>query len=421
MKKIKYIILIIISIIYLSINNINAKENKIYYINKEYTLKAKSFESNADKIDIVYPGDKVYLVFLEENLSATVTGDEFWAKVKFHSREGFIPFKFLQNKPPKKISKIRRRGVVIPKPYFVTVKSLPVRLEPDLQSIPIFSISQNAEVIVNKFSDNDEVIDGIVGKWAFIVYGRSEGWVFSGFLGEEKNQESEVVPDRITVGKTFYVNTSELPIRDEPSNFGTPISVLTVGETVEVIDKKRFVEVNNGIKSSWVKVSIDNTEGWVYGAFLSTQKPEKPKNVVQVSKFLYPLEYEKSKMTSNFGPRIDPVTGRIGANHTGVDLYPFSRFGAPIFSAGDGNVIHQSKNSGYGNLTIVQHSNGLVTYYAHQQKFMVKENDRVKAGDLIGEVGSSGKSTGPHLHFEVRTGLWQEQLNPEKFINVPKN
>ncbi|NBU99569.1 MAG: M23 family metallopeptidase, partial [Spirochaetia bacterium] len=377
--------------------------------------------NNSDKIDIVYPGDRVNLVFLEENLSATLPGDEYWAKVKFHTKEGFIPFKFLQTKVPKKISKIRRRGVVIPKPYFVSVKNLPVRLEPDLQSIPIFSISQNAEVIVNKFSDNDEVIDGIVGKWAFIVYGRSEGWVFSGFLGEDKNQDSENIPDRITVGKIFYVNTSEVSVRDEPSNFGTPISVLNIGEAVEVIDKKRFVEVNNGIKSSWVKVSIDNLEGWVYGGFLSPQKPEKPKIVLHNNKFLYPLEYEKSKMTSNFGPRIDPVTGRIGANHTGVDLYPFSRFGAPIFSAGDGSVVHQSKNSGYGNLTVVQHSNGLVTYYAHQQKFMVKENDKVKAGDLIGEVGSSGKSTGPHLHFEVRTGLWQEQLNPEKFINVPKN
>ncbi len=421
MNFFKLFIIIIISLLILLNSPIYAKENKIYYINKEYILKAKSFEANTDKVDIVYPGEKVELIFLEENLSATAPGDEFWAKVKYNSKVGFIPYKYLQAKPPKKIPKFRRRVVIDPKPYYVSVKSLPVRMEPNLISIPIFSISQNAEVIVKRFSDDDEDFDGIVGKWAFISYGRSEGWVFSGFLKDEKNKESEVIPDRITVGKTFYVITPELLVRDEPSFYGTPLFSLVAGDSVEVLDKKRYVEENNGIKSSWVKISQNDLEGWVYGGYLSTQKTEKAKNVVQNSKFIYPLEFEKSKMTSNFGPRIDPVTGRIGANHTGVDLYPFSRFGAPIYSAGDGNVILQSKNSGYGNLTVIQHSNGLVTYYAHQQKFTVKENDKVKAGDLIGEVGSSGKSTGPHLHFEVRTGLWQEQLNPEKFINVPKN
>ena len=124
-------------------------------------------------------------------------------------------------------------------------------------------------------------------------------------------------------------------------------------------------------------------------------------------------------MTSPFGSRIDPVTGKPGIRHTGIDLYPFARFGAPIYASGDGIVIHQSFNSGYGNLTVLQHSGGLVTYYAHQLKFLIKQNEKVKAGDLIGEVGSTGKSTGPHLHFEVRTGLWQDQLDPEKYIQVP--
>lgn len=390
-----------------------------YYVNKEYILRAKSFESNKDKVDIVYPGDIVELQYLEEKLSATKKEDEFIAKVQFGTKIGFIPFKFIQKTPPKNISKIRKRAIVQPGTYFVGVKSLAVRMEANEKENVVFSIPKNSEVSVIRFSENDEIINGIPGKWAFISYGRSEGWVFSGYLKEEKTIEETEVPDRITQGKTYYVINADQVLKDEPSIYGTPIIGLEVGDEIEVLDKKKYIDTIGGSKSNWVKAKINDSEGWIFGAFISQKKPEQPSKVISEKTFIYPLEFNNSKMTSTFGPRIDPVTGKTGANHTGVDLYPFRRFGAPIYCAGDGYVLHQSSNSGYGNLTVVQHPNGLVTYYAHQQKFSVKQNDKIKAGDLIGEVGSSGKSTGPHLHFEVRTGLWQEQLNPEKFITVP--
>jgi murein DD-endopeptidase MepM/ murein hydrolase activator NlpD len=139
--------------------------------------------------------------------------------------------------------------------------------------------------------------------------------------------------------------------------------------------------------------------------------------------FIYPLDSRPntSYVSSPYGIRIDPVTKKPGANHTGLDLYAYTRIGTPIFAAGDGIVIHTSSNSGYGNLTVVQHDNGLVTYYAHQSEWIVKQGDKVKAGDLIGKIGNTGKSTGPHLHFEVRTGLWEECLNPINYIAVPVN
>lgn len=402
-------------------NSLFAVDSKIFFINQEYALKAKSFESNSDIVENLYPGDKVKLLFLQENLQAIKKEDEYWAKVQFGSKEGYLPYKYIQKiKPTIKNNYKKKRASIVPKSYYVAVKSLPVRMEPSIDSIPIFSVSKHTEVIVSKFSDFDDLLDGTPGRWAFLSIGRAEGWVFGGYLSENKIADDTENIDRITSGKILFCNTNLL-LKDEPSTNGSPLLVLEEGDSVEVIEKKRSKEVLLGAKSSWVHVKVGEQEGYIFGNYLSAQKQDKPKPIVMNHSFIYPLDFEKSKMTSGFGPRVDPVNGKIGANHTGIDLYPIDRFGAPIYSAGDGVVLHQSTNSGYGKLTVVRHLNGLVTYYAHQQRFLVKPEEKVKAGDLIGEVGSSGKSTGPHLHFEIRTGLWQEQLNPEKYIQVPSN
>jgi murein DD-endopeptidase MepM/ murein hydrolase activator NlpD len=86
--------------------------------------------------------------------------------------------------------------------------------------------------------------------------------------------------------------------------------------------------------------------------------------------------------------------------HTGIDIR--APKGARIVAAGSGKVIFAGSNGGYGNFTMIDHGNGLVTCYAHQSSIVVSKGQHVSAGTTIGYVGSTGLSTGPHLHFEVR-------------------
>ncbi len=114
---------------------------------------------------------------------------------------------------------------------------------------------------------------------------------------------------------------------------------------------------------------------------------------------------------SGFGFRVDPFSGRA-ALHTGLDFPAES--GAPILAAAGGVVLASEYHSAYGNLVEVDHGNNLVTRYAHTSKALVKAGDVVKRGQPIAEVGSTGRSTGPHLHFEVLLdGVPQ---NPAKFL-----
>jgi murein DD-endopeptidase MepM/ murein hydrolase activator NlpD len=93
---------------------------------------------------------------------------------------------------------------------------------------------------------------------------------------------------------------------------------------------------------------------------------------------------------------------RSGGFHFGEDMA--APWGTPFYAAGDGIVIHAGPASGYGNAIYIQHANGDVSVYGHESKVLVHVGERVKAGQLIGLVGSLGQSTGPHLHFEVRQG-----------------
>ncbi|QEK11487.1 peptidoglycan DD-metalloendopeptidase family protein [Crassaminicella thermophila] len=105
------------------------------------------------------------------------------------------------------------------------------------------------------------------------------------------------------------------------------------------------------------------------------------------------------RITSPYGYRIHPILKRKKL-HTGIDIAVPK--GGKIVAAGDGKVIHANWLGGYGKVVMIDHGGGIVTLYAHNSKLLVKEGQRVKKGQAISRAGSTGMSTGPHLHFEVR-------------------
>lgn len=104
-------------------------------------------------------------------------------------------------------------------------------------------------------------------------------------------------------------------------------------------------------------------------------------------------------ITSTFGYRIHPLWG-IRMFHSGIDIS--GSYGDPIYAVDSGRVIYSGWQSGYGKVIIIDHGNGMSTLYAHCSQLLVGEGEQVKKGQLIGRVGSTGWSTGPHLHFEIR-------------------
>ncbi len=115
--------------------------------------------------------------------------------------------------------------------------------------------------------------------------------------------------------------------------------------------------------------------------------------------------------SSSFGWRIDPFRG-TKAFHEGLDFT--ARTGTPIRAAADGIVTRASKTAAYGNLVKLNHGAGLETRYAHASKLLVKAGERVVKGQKIALVGSTGRSTGPHLHYEIR--LNGHALDPRKYL-----
>jgi murein DD-endopeptidase MepM/ murein hydrolase activator NlpD len=128
------------------------------------------------------------------------------------------------------------------------------------------------------------------------------------------------------------------------------------------------------------------------------------------------LPLATGNLGSLFGWRIDPLTGR-SALHTGLDFQADQ--GASILAAAGGVVVTQEFHPAYGNMIEVDHGNDLITRYAHASKTLVRQGDLIKRGQKIAEVGTTGRSTGPHLHFEVLVrGVPQD---PQKFLAAGRN
>ena len=118
-------------------------------------------------------------------------------------------------------------------------------------------------------------------------------------------------------------------------------------------------------------------------------------------------------ISSGFGFRVDPFNG-AGAFHPGLDFR--GPIGAPIYAAARGTVSFVGQRSGYGNCVEIDHGNGLITRYAHMSGFRTTIGKAVQPGEVIGLIGSTGRSTGPHLHFEVRIN--DRPVNPRPFLEA---
>lgn len=122
---------------------------------------------------------------------------------------------------------------------------------------------------------------------------------------------------------------------------------------------------------------------------------------------------DKVVFTSSFGVRSDPFRG-TAAMHAGVDIP--GAIGTPIYATADGIVSHAGRQGGYGNLVQLNHGRGIETRYGHLSKILVADNTRVRRGQLIGLMGSTGRSTGSHLHYEVRVD--GRAVNPVPFLQT---
>ncbi len=124
---------------------------------------------------------------------------------------------------------------------------------------------------------------------------------------------------------------------------------------------------------------------------------------------IWPVEGE---LTDSFGGRRNPFGGGSSEFHSGQDIA--TAWGTPVVATGDGIVIFAGVQNGYGNVVVIDHGNGLTTRYGHLSKIETMEGQEIKRGDMLGRVGSTGRSTGPHLHYEVRIN--DTAVSPRRYL-----
>lgn len=155
--------------------------------------------------------------------------------------------------------------------------------------------------------------------------------------------------------------------------------------------------------------SAESADAQFRALFLTWKKLDALEQTVISIPSMQPVD--KLVFTSSFGVRSDPFRG-TAAMHAGVDIP--GTIGTPIYATADGVISHAGRQGGYGNLVQINHGRGIETRYGHLSKILVADNTRVRRGQMIGLMGSTGRSTGSHLHYEVRVD--GKAVNPIPFL-----
>jgi len=190
-------------------------------------------------------------------------------------------------------------------------------------------------------------------------------------------------------------------VLEVPDTDGSLVTVRR-GDTIEGLCKRYSVDITELVNSN---PGLDITR------LIVNQKLFIPglNAIEQLFRFIWPVH---GRISGRYGHRYHPIARRR-MMHTGLDIA--ARHGTTIGAAMDGRVTFVGTKGGYGKTIIIEHANGYETLYGHCSKILVKRGQTVKKGQAVGKVGSTGYSTGPHLHFEVRR--YGKRMNPEKVLS----
>jgi len=210
----------------------------------------------------------------------------------------------------------------------------------------------------------------------------------------------------------------------DPKNGGVSVAQAEDNEDGYAMDGEgaggEELPVTNGEIDELVSVTQDNFSTLADTIDMLVPRLEQTKDVVQqmqaklrVTPTIWPTD--SRKVSSPYGIRKDPFTHRARF-HAGIDISGSS--GDPVYAAADGTVVQTGRDSSHGNNIMISHGNGIKTHYSHLSKIQVAAGTVVQKGDIIGLMGSTGRSTGPHLHYEVYVN--GEHVDPQPYLRTDR-
>ena len=248
------------------------------------------------------------------------------------------------------------------------------------------------------------------------------------FGSNQKAIESIQKENKLLKNKLYTFNAEIKSLQDKVrkiNSLGTKLRVMArldppKNDSSEGVGGPSFDEVKNFIAEN--KFEDENVKKLHYSLDkLNFELTQEEKNIRELYKYYKDKNIKLSStpsiwpadgwITSPFGYRRDPFTGKRRF-HEGLDIS--NRKGSPVVAPADGIVVFIGRKGGYGNMIAISHGFGITTRYGHLSKILVKLGEQVQRGDIIGEIGNSGRSTGPHLHYEVRIN--NKPVNPINFI-----
>ena len=266
-----------------------------------------------------------------------------------------------------------------------------------------FTLLDDAIAVVNGMTENSDSLDGIRVKAVFYA-------IFFGEDTPSKRAHKQFVDCFVTYEeRTRIITTEDGAESEESCTVAIPITDMT--KVYENIESVLHLQISEEQKSNadsvydLVRYGVaGGSEGWIPGADVP---------FISADGFCSPIGSGwESRVTSEFGSRIDPISHRL-KNHTGMDMAVPT--GTPLRAALPGTVTISKYNAGgYGYYVMIDHGSGLATLYGHCSSLLVQAGQTVEAGDIIALSGSTGRSTGPHLHFEVR--VHGERTDPRKYL-----
>jgi len=264
---------------------------------------------------------------------------------------------------------------------------------------------------IRSFVVSRNTIKVMLGVCCFLVFGSGFGWFSSG--------ENFVLRERVAtmqkdLAVTVALNTS---MQARTSKQEQEQQALLTAALTDLKHKSQVIE--SILASVGVNLEVHESKKGAGGPFTRLPQDSYAGLTLKVDHYLDTIQSVplgapvRGTITSQFGARLDPINGEP-AFHSGVDIR--NNPGTKIIAPADGVVVGKGYDNGHGNFIVIDHGNRFQTSYLHLQKDFVRQGDTVTRGQVIGLVGNSGRSTGAHLHYEVK--YRDKLIDPVKFIQV---